>query len=375
MTVETSSSSDIKTAQSSGRLASLDWLRGIASVWVLFYHIDITMQKEKYFAAQPLSDLAAVGYRGVDLFFVLSGFVMTLTLYGSKKDSRVGAIDFAIRRIFRIFPLYLLVFVALFFAAAITGIGGPDGFVPTLGNFVWNALLLPRDDLTTYMPVSAWTLTHELMFYTICIFGFYSKRVFWVLLGLWSSLCLIYFALSEPVENLGMPLSPLNIYFLLGAMCAMLPRYYKTANSLAWLGAGVALLAGAIYVETAVFEAGQRTPIDAILYAAAFFAITFAMSIFNSTSQSLFPRMLHYLGKISYALYLLHYPIIVVVAMVVVKTEPGPFGQFLFISVSIGATLVASALSYKLIESPGIATGRIIAARATGRSARSAVAV
>ncbi|MFN3620279.1 hypothetical protein [Sphingorhabdus sp.] len=50
MTVEYISSADSKTGQSSGRLASLDWLRGIASLWVLFYHIDITMQKEKYFA-------------------------------------------------------------------------------------------------------------------------------------------------------------------------------------------------------------------------------------------------------------------------------------------------------------------------------------
>lgn len=57
MTVESISSADSKTGQSTGRLASLDWLRGIASLWVLFYHIDITMQKEKYFAAQPLSDL------------------------------------------------------------------------------------------------------------------------------------------------------------------------------------------------------------------------------------------------------------------------------------------------------------------------------
>ena len=110
MTLENISSLDNETTKASSRLASLDWLRGLASLWVLFYHIDITMQKEKYFAAEPLWNLAAVGYRGVDLFFVLSGFVMTLTLYGSKKDSRAGTIDFVIRRIFRIFPLYLLFF-------------------------------------------------------------------------------------------------------------------------------------------------------------------------------------------------------------------------------------------------------------------------
>lgn len=354
------------------RLASIDWLRGIASVWVLFYHLDVTMQKEKYFAAQPLSDLAAVGYRGVDLFFILSGFVMTLTLYGSEKDKMHGMADFAIRRIFRIFPLYLIVFVALFLAASVTGVGGPEGFVPTIGSFVSNALLLPRDDLTSYMPVSAWTLTHELMFYTMCIFGFYSKRLFWILLALWSALCLIHFAWGAPVKNWAMQLSPLNIYFLLGAVCAMLPRYLKSTNSLAWLGAGLLLIASAVYVETQIFVAGLRTPYDAVLYAAGFFAITFSMAIFTTTNQSVAARILHYLGKISYALYLLHYPIIVVVAMVVTKVDIGPIGQLVFMLFSIVVTLAASSLSYRLIESRGISLGKTASKKATSQLTRSA---
>ena len=373
MTPGPSTAPENRAVRSNNRLASLDWLRGIASVWVLFYHLDVTMQKEKYFAAQPLSDLAAVGYRGVDLFFLLSGFVMTLTLYGSKKERLHGMADFAIRRVFRIFPLYLIVFIALFVAAAITGVGGPEGFVPTISNFVWNALLLPRDDLTTYIPVSAWTLTHELMFYSMCIFGFYSKRLFWILLAVWSALCLLHFAGGSSVKNWAMPLSPLNIYFLLGAACAMLTRYLKTQNAFAWLGGGLLFLVFAIYLETQYFGSGNRTPYDAIVYASGFFAMTLSMAIFTTGNRSLLARILHYLGEISYALYLLHYPIIVVVAMVVSRVDAGPIGQISFVFLSIAVTLVASTLSFRLIENPGISLGKMASKKAMAQLTHNAV--
>jgi exopolysaccharide production protein ExoZ len=293
---------------------------------------------------------------------------MTLTLYNSGKDSRIGAMDFAIRRVVRIFPLYLLVFFALFIAAASAGVGGPEGFEPTLTNFVWNALLLPRDDLTTYMPVSAWTLTHELMFYTICIVGFFSKRLFWFLLGLWSAACLIYFVWEGSIKNLAMLLSPLNIYFLLGVLCAALFRVHKDTNSMLWLSTGFIMLTCAILVETAVFSAGQRTIYDAILYAISFFALTFAMATLKTSNQSLLARVMDYFGKISYALYLLNFPIIVAVAMIVARFETGLIGQIIFVLISISASLIASTLSFKLIESPGIAIGRMVANKVTSRA-------
>lgn len=373
MTPVPSTASETPAVRPNNRLASLDWLRGIASVWVLFYHLDVTMQKDKYFAAEPLSDFAAVGYRGVDLFFLLSGFVMTLTLYGSEKERLHGMADFAIRRVFRIFPLYLIVFSALFVAAAIIGVGGPEGFVPTIGNFVWNALLLPRDDLTTYIPVSAWTLTHELMFYSMCIFGFYSKRLFWILLAIWSALCLLRFAGGSPIKNWEMPLSPLNIYFLLGAVCAMLTRYLKTQNALAWLGGGLLFLVLAIYVETQHSGSGNRTPKDAILYAAGFFAITFSMAFFTTDNRSILARILHYLGKVSYSLYLLHYPIIVVLAMVVSRVDTGPIGQISFVLLSMVVSLIASSLSFRLVESPAVSLGKMVSKKAVTQLMRNAV--
>jgi peptidoglycan/LPS O-acetylase OafA/YrhL len=218
------------------------------------------------------------------------------------------------------------------------------------------------------MPVRAWTLTHELMFYTICIVGFFSKRLFWFSLGLWSAACLIYFVWEGSIKNLAMLLSPLNIYFLLGVLCAALFRVHKDTNSMLWLSTGFIMLTCAILVETAVFSAGQRTIYDAILYAISFFALTFAMATLKTSNQSLLARVMDYFGKISYALYLLNFPIIVAVAMIVARFETGLIGQIIFVLISISASLIASTLSFKLIESPGIAIGRMVANKVTSRA-------
>lgn len=94
---------------------ALDGLRGIAIILVLFHHLTIyrpTRGLDEWIAAVPL-----IGWTGVDLFFVLSGFLITGILIdarGSTGSGRRYFTSFYARRTLRIFPLYyLVVFVAL----------------------------------------------------------------------------------------------------------------------------------------------------------------------------------------------------------------------------------------------------------------------
>jgi len=93
------------------RIASLDGLRGIAAVGVMIFHFDHFFLPQAALTSmlpfmRPILDRA---YLGVDLFFLMSGFVMA-HIYGQKLSSnwRVHWKDFAIMRFARIYPLFVL---------------------------------------------------------------------------------------------------------------------------------------------------------------------------------------------------------------------------------------------------------------------------
>lgn len=86
------------------RITSIDFLRGVAVLLVVFRHI--------YF--EPV--LVTVGWIGVDLFFVLSGFLVSNLLFQEYKQTQtVKPIRFLIRRGFKIYPLFYLMIFLLFF--------------------------------------------------------------------------------------------------------------------------------------------------------------------------------------------------------------------------------------------------------------------
>lgn len=85
-------------------LPSLDGLRGVAILLVLVYHFTGSLNAE-FSINQRLNNWAELGWTGVDLFFVLSGFLITGILYDSKNKPAFFK-NFYARRALRIFPLY-----------------------------------------------------------------------------------------------------------------------------------------------------------------------------------------------------------------------------------------------------------------------------
>ena len=91
------------------RLPGLDLLRAVAIVWVLLYHATIMG------LGQPVPAVAEVGWMGVDLFFVLSGYLIGAQWLTACRDGRASWSRFYLRRALRILPAYLVV-TALYFA-------------------------------------------------------------------------------------------------------------------------------------------------------------------------------------------------------------------------------------------------------------------
>ncbi|HVV94152.1 MAG TPA: acyltransferase [Hyphomicrobiales bacterium] len=87
------------------RYAALDGLRGAAAMVVFGFHVPWTSH---LLGVAPLRN----GYLAVDLFFMLSGFVIAAA-YQARLDSRSAAADFLKRRFFRVYPMHVVVLVAL----------------------------------------------------------------------------------------------------------------------------------------------------------------------------------------------------------------------------------------------------------------------
>jgi peptidoglycan/LPS O-acetylase OafA/YrhL len=100
----------VQTGVSVNRFAGLDHLRALAVIIVVLFHYGI-------FAHPPgLSDVGAFGWTGVDLFFVLSGFLIGGQLFSKlAKEEPISYGEFYFKRSLRIIPAYLFV-VALYFA-------------------------------------------------------------------------------------------------------------------------------------------------------------------------------------------------------------------------------------------------------------------
>lgn len=108
----------IKQINSKIRIGSLDGLRAIAIILVLLYHLTPSHNSDQGFKSIAFK-IADIGWSGVDLFFVLSGYLITSILVSNKVHGRPLYVYF-VRRFLRIIPLYYLVLFLIFFIIPLT---------------------------------------------------------------------------------------------------------------------------------------------------------------------------------------------------------------------------------------------------------------
>jgi peptidoglycan/LPS O-acetylase OafA/YrhL len=346
------------------RIDNLDWVRGLASLWVVFHHACATAQKTKYFDFVGTPTILEAGHHGVDVFFILSGYVMMLAY--ERSTATGGA--FLMRRLFRIWPLYLAVFLPLLASALAAGIPVVTVDIQFL---ISNLFLLPRDDATTFMPVVAWTLTHEVMFYLLfSVIYFTSKRLALTLIALWALACAIFSVADVRIAGTLMPLSPFNILFLVGIALYLGRSYLRRIP--------VALLFAASFVGVAVGVSAEYYPrslglvgggqsaifLHAVAYTLGFSAFVAAMSRDAIALPGVVERVATALGRWSYGLYLVHYPILVATAIGLTRWGfEGSDGFVALILIALPIAIFTSMTAYRLIEVPGMRWGRIVSRR------------
>ena len=345
-------------ADPQSRLPGLDWIRGLAAMWVLLYHVDITLQKAKYFGLPALSPFTSVGYRGVELFFLLSGFVMAKSYDASHNRSWNAAASFAVRRVLRIFPAYLVVFLPLFAVAAWKGVGAPPDVPVDVRLFLLNLFLLPRDVLTTYIPVSGWTLTHELMFYALFMVAFLSWRAFMVLLTAWAAVGVGCSIAGVHLAGWLMVTSGLNAYFLLGVLCCRLTPPRASALHSVAMPSSLLLLVLAVFLEQGGWAQDRGGFLTAGAYAGAFFLLVLALGHPQVHLPCRLKVVADRLGNISYGLYLVNYPVVVVVALACKAAGLGDHATMIVLVASMALSILLADLLHRSVEQPAIRLGK-----------------
>ena len=289
--------------------------------------------------SHPIPYLFKYGWLGVDVFFAISGFVICLV--ASKPAFNVS--EFLIRRIFRLYPLWLLT-LSLFAAGALLWRGPTP--IETIGFFFYSATLLPTHGFPFYD--IGWSLQHEMLFYVMAatIVPFIGVR------GLVLVLCATTFA--NLMFDLPWDVPTFFQYhaeFLAGVLAYLALPYLQR---IPW---AFTTLVGVSLFWLFMLHWGDR----ALLPIALFFLIAGLGSI--RIPHNLISMPLVSLGDASYSIYLIHPLVFLIAKSVTVVFHGAIWAEEPVRYAAIASTIFLSVLSWKFFERSFIRLGEIAASK------------
>ena len=281
-------------------------LRGLAVLYVVLFHLGFYSIKS--------------GFLGVDVFFVISGFLMA-SLYDNNNKK-----EFIYRRARRLLPSYFVViFVTLFISLIINtpnesnqvvnqAIFG-SAFISNIGFWLQNSYFSKAE----FNPLlHLWSLGVEIQFYLLVplLSWFFSKARFTLIFTMLLSLVLCFIVLTiSPKTSFFM--MPLRLWeFLLGygsALCFTSFGQVKVKNY-TWLGLiGLILIVSIPFFnvdgESLSIISGHPGLMSLLVAISTLLVLVFGIPL--KIEESLLSKLLILLGKYSYAIYLIHFPVIV----------------------------------------------------------------
>jgi exopolysaccharide production protein ExoZ len=332
------------------KLRTLQVVRGLAANLVVLSHLYVV--EGKYTAGGVLPEFSLYGMAGVDLFFVLSGFIMVAVA-----GRGIGPIRFLWRRFARIYPTYWLislVVLAISIAAPAMVNSSFEGPVSLWRSF----LLLPGQTLP--LLAVGWTLIHEMYFYLV--FAVFLALRIPVLVGLagWG-VVLFAMILGIPDQIAESPVlqvvtSPLTLEFMMGAAAGLLWLNNRTPGALMAGTCGLTALVLAILsiAPTLSLVASPHVTI----WRVAIFGIPAALVVYGlaGAEHAHKPRplsLLVALGDCSYATYLVHVLVISAIGRVLLQFgQVGASASLVLIAAGFVATNIAGYLVYAVFERP-----------------------
>jgi peptidoglycan/LPS O-acetylase OafA/YrhL len=369
MTIAVASTPGVAEKARAGRFYSpeLDALRFFAFLGVFVFHAAPRTMDFYATAGFPawlskiLISTFGAGAYGVDLFFALSAYLITSLLLRERATTgKLGLRSFYVRRILRIWPLYLgfVVFAAItahFLPWQNLPLRYVAGYTLLAGNWLYVFYGLPAS-----FAVPLWTVSIEEQFYlawplalrraSIRATAFMAIAVL-VVANIWRFALVVLGAPAQAMEyNTFTRLDPIALGVLLALFAGKLPTL-STLQRIILLTAGVATWIVTFWF-TVVIELPKlstwQSALGHLLTALASAAILF--SVMGSQNAFLQNKWLLYLGKISYGLYVLHeFAHYCAMRLLPASTPMRVVEQSV---ISLALTILLAAASYRWLESP-----------------------
>ncbi len=294
----------LSTSKTRGQSKSLQALRGFAALILVLYHFTSFVWSKH--GVVPFSGLFFFGYSGVNIFFVMSGFLMYYIHHRNFGDYR-ETLPFIKKRFIRIFPVYWIVLI-------IAGTGLLVRNKIGLADFISNASLIFVP--TRYISPPSWTLWYEVIFYGFIIVVILNKKIGFFSILLW--ITAIVLNNYSPITKTYYPiLDPFNILFPMGMIVAYIGLHLKFKSSEKYYS--LAAIAGLIlFIVNAGYSVVHSEPDNIVPWYKLSYILGWGVSCsllmfaaFSKNIDYIFGKckLLLILGDASYSIFLLHFPL------------------------------------------------------------------
>ena len=333
---------------SANRLIHLDFLRTLAIIFVLFFHLGF--------------DFFKYGFLGVDIFFILSGFLMYKYFQQEFNNKRI--FKYYLNRAFRVIPLYLIANLIVLLISFFYLIS-PHEFYIIIKHYFFSSYFLPNVGYwleesyfgeTTFKPLlNFWSLGVEIQYYLIfpLIFLFLKNR--------FNTKIFILFFLSLTVYILFNSISPKTSFFmlptrlwefLLGIYCA---KYFKKFNkdktNIIGSISFISIILFIIFLSFEQFNILEKNYYLFTIIIAIFTSVILISGINKSLIEDyLLKRIFLTISKYSYSLYVVHFPIIVFINYYPFKGNITYFESSTATVFTILLIIIVTFISYHIVE-------------------------
>jgi peptidoglycan/LPS O-acetylase OafA/YrhL len=352
-------------------LPEIDGLRFLAISWVFVYHLnDFLVTNYHVAGAKIIRTIFGNGHFGVELFFVISGFVLSLPFarYYLKQGKKVYLKQYFLRRLTRLEPPYFLLMIFLFFFESGTHFDVAKQLTPHLiASLLYAHNIIYPGSLPPVNPV-AWSLEIEIQFYimmpllaSIFILQKTARRI--LLVAVMIVMPVIQYFCKSDILFFYQFLQ----YFIAGFLLADIyvnydkQYFYKPANR---IKKNVLMISGLFVLTGILMIPSSRTNLVYTIFVPLAIILFYYIVLFIPFWKRIFSiKWVSIIGGMSYTIYLLHGSVMAIFARFFVKYGiTNEYSVYFIIQFFIMAslTMIASSLFFYFIERPCMQKDRYI---------------
>ena len=349
------------------KLLSIQALRGIAVLGVVAFH-SLSIEQKYSGGDFLLPDFLSLGQSGVDLFFVISGFVMVTVTKG--RFARSGEMmRFLWGRITRIYPTYWFYFflTAAIFLIKPNWVNSSQGHQTQL---ISSFFLLPSNNLPIVMV--AWSLIHELWFYLVfTVLLKFHERLLLPSLLLWGAIITIvnlFVTVTDFSAGARIAFHPYSLEFIIGALVAIFisgehVRRLSARNAALIIIFVLSVGFPIVYAFDVLKQEGVlRVSIIGTLYG----ILVLSVIALEKLNKFTVPKSLQFIGDISYTVYLSHILVLSAIGRLWLMTSSVPnslLDNMVASLIMLAAVVSYGWVGYRLIEQPILQVSHRLRAR------------